>query len=142
MEEHYVNSLIGQHSLFRGDVEVDGLVRIDGDYLGTVKRASRVLVGASGRADAVFHAKVVVIGGAFNGTIYASERIVVLAGAVALGSMYAPRILVEPGAILSCGLSIHGDYHDESSESAMISRGGQKKRTYQHHDAPVPTGKP
>lgn len=142
MDEHFVNSLIGQHSLFRGDVEVDGLVRIDGDYIGTVRRASRVLLGSSGRADAVFHAKVVVIGGAFNGTIHASERIVVLAGAVALGSMYAPRILVEPGAILSCGLSIHGDYHDEDSESAIMSRGVQKKRTYLQHDSPVAAGKP
>jgi len=109
MEEQYVNSLVGNRSIFRGDIEVEGLVRIDGDFVGTVRKAGRVLIGSQGRADATLHAKVVVIGGAFHGSVYASERIILLGSSLVLGNLYAPRILVEQGAILECGLSILGE---------------------------------
>lgn len=109
IEDNYVNSIVGPGSLFSGDLEVAGLVRIDGDYSGVIRKASRVLVGSTGRADAVIHAAVVVVGGAFNGTIRASERVVLLSGSLVLGSVNAPRLLVEPGAMLGCSLGIHQD---------------------------------
>jgi cytoskeletal protein CcmA (bactofilin family) len=106
MAEQFVNSIIGHGSLFRGDIEIDGLVRIDGDYIGNVKKAQRVLVGNQGRADATINADIVVIGGAFHGTIYAHERAVILSTALVVGMVNSPMILVEPGALLSCALCI------------------------------------
>jgi len=108
VEEQYINSIVGNHSLFKGDIDVEGLVRIDGDFAGNIRRANRVLIGSQGRADAKVNAKVVVVGGAFHGSMYASERIILLAGSVVIGSLFSPRILVEPGAILDCALSVTG----------------------------------
>jgi cytoskeletal protein CcmA (bactofilin family) len=65
-EEQYVNSLIGFGSRFKGDIEIDGLFRIDGDFSGSIKTEGKVLVGTHGRADCTVNARVVVIGGVFS----------------------------------------------------------------------------
>ena len=40
-----VNSLIGEGTRFRGDFDLEGLLRIDGDFEGSVRTKGRVLVG-------------------------------------------------------------------------------------------------
>lgn len=107
-EDHYVNSLIGFGSSFRGDIEIDGFFRIDGDFSGSIDTESKVLIGNNGRVDCTIHARVVVIGGAFRGTIYADDKIILLSSALIIGSLYAPRLMAEEGVLLHASLLISG----------------------------------
>lgn len=107
-EEQYVNSLIGFGSRFKGDIEIDGLFRIDGDFSGSVKTEGKVLIGSRGRADCSINARVVVIGGIFRGTVYAQEKIIVLASAVVIGNLYTPRLIAEEGVLINGSLVITG----------------------------------
>ncbi|MGL4524848.1 MAG: bactofilin family protein [Spirochaetia bacterium] len=110
-----VNSVIGEGARFSGDLELEGLVRIDGDFLGTIRHADRVLVGKTGRVKSSIKARVVVVAGAIVGDIYASESLEILSTALVIGNVRAPLILVENGVILHgmCEVMPHSAENEE-----------------------------
>ena len=139
MEEQFVNSIVGHHSFFKGDVELDGLLRIDGDFAGSVKTNGKVLLGSQGRADCTIDARVVVLGGIFKGTVYASDKVVLLASAVVLGNIYAPRLIAEEGVILEGAIMITGQktgtlHPDTIVESSSGFRLFRRRQTVRHRD--------
>lgn len=99
-EEAFVNSIIGEGTRFRGDLDLTGLLRIDGDFSGTVRTTGKVVVGSEGRADCSIEATVTVIGGVFRGDVYCTERIIVLSSATVIGNLYAPRLVAEEGTLI------------------------------------------
>lgn len=107
-EEDFINSIVGPGTFFRGHVELHGLLRIDGDFSGSVRTDGRVIVGKSGRADCAIEAGTVVIGGLFRGEILAYEKVVLLSSCVVLGSVAAPRLIVEEGVLFSGRCRITG----------------------------------
>ena len=108
-EEQYVNSLIGFGSSFKGDIDIDGFFRIDGDFSGSIKTAGKILLGSHGRADCTVSARVVVIGGIFRGTIYAKEKIIILSSALVIGNLYTSRLIAEAGSLINGTLIISGE---------------------------------
>jgi cytoskeletal protein CcmA (bactofilin family) len=117
----FVNSLIGEGSFFHGDITISGLLRIDGDFSGTVKTPGKVFVGRSGRADCAISAASVVVGGIVRGAITASEKVVILSSAVIIGSITSPRLIAEEGVILDGTVHIAGG-GDTSSAAAVSDR--------------------
>ncbi|MCL1817352.1 MAG: polymer-forming cytoskeletal protein [Spirochaetaceae bacterium] len=120
----FVNSLIGEGSFFRGDITVGGLLRIDGDFSGSVKTAGKVFVGRSGRADCSIRAASVVVGGIVRGAIQASEKVVILSSAVIMGSITSPRLIAEEGVILDGVVNISGAPPEPESLPAADDRRG------------------
>jgi cytoskeletal protein CcmA (bactofilin family) len=98
-EDGFVNSIVGEGARFIGDIELDGLLRIDGDYAGAIKKADRVLISKTGRAKSAIKARVVVIGGALIGDVVAKERLTILSTAIVIGNIKAPLISMEKGVI-------------------------------------------
>jgi cytoskeletal protein CcmA (bactofilin family) len=117
-EEGYVNSLVGEGSHFRGHLEVSGLFRIDGDFSGSVKTAGRVLVGRNGRADCEIEAATVVVAGVLRGSVYCSEKLILLSSAMVFGKAFAPRIIAEEGVLLDGEFSIRPEYGQPRVEPA------------------------
>lgn len=95
-----VNSVIGEGAKFSGELELDGLVRIDGDFVGSIRRADKVLVGKSGRVKSSIKARVIIVAGSVVGDIYASEVLELLSTSFVIGNVRAPLMLVESGAVL------------------------------------------
>jgi cytoskeletal protein CcmA (bactofilin family) len=100
-DDSLVNSIVGEGTRFRGHLELNGLLRIDGDFSGSIRTAGKVLIGKNGRADCTVHAETVVIGGALRGNVYATERVIVLSSAVVIGNVFAPRLIAEEGVLLN-----------------------------------------
>ncbi|MDC7225265.1 MAG: polymer-forming cytoskeletal protein [Spirochaetales bacterium] len=123
----FINSLIGEGSFFKGDISLKGLLRIDGDFKGTISEGGKVLVGKSGRAEAIVSAGTVVIGGVLKGNITATEKVVILSTGMVIGNILAPRLLVEDGVILNgtCTVSEVGG----NTESAAFSTVGSSFST-------------
>jgi cytoskeletal protein CcmA (bactofilin family) len=119
----FVNSIVGEGTRFNGELDLNGLLRIDGDFTGTIKTTGKVLVGKNGRAECTINASTVVVGGAVKGNIYSSERVIVLSSGMILGNIYTPRLIVEEGVILDGECIIDVDYRKdsdyESGESAI-----------------------
>lgn len=118
----FINSIVGPGTFFRGHVELNGLLRIDGDFSGSVKTSGRVIVGQAGRADCAIDAGSVVIGGLFRGEIFAQEKVVLLSSSVVIGSITAPRLVVEPGVLVHGSCRISGASQAERGESVLSER--------------------
>ncbi len=101
-----VNSIVGPGTLVKGHIEVSGLLRIDGDFTGSIKTSDRVIIGRGGRADCTIDASTVVIGGAMRGTIYASDKVIALESALILGNVFTPRLIAESGVLLDGAVHI------------------------------------
>lgn len=107
-DDAFVNSIVGEGTHFRGHLELAGLLRIDGDFSGSIRTAGRVLIGRNGRADCTIQAGTVVVGGVLRGTIHSTEKVIVLSSALIIGDIYSPRLIVEEGVILDGAFVIRG----------------------------------
>ncbi len=97
----YINSIVGEGTFLKGDIKTDGLIRIDGGFIGSIKSNSKVLIGKNGRAESVIVADTVVVGGIVKGNIYANDRIIILNSGVVIGNVKAPRLIVEENVLLN-----------------------------------------
>jgi len=97
----YINSIIGEGTRFNGEFDLNGLLRIDGDFCGTVRTEGKVLVGKNGRAECTVYAGTVVVGGVLQGNIFANEKVVILSTGIVLGNIHSPRFIVEEGVIFN-----------------------------------------
>lgn len=117
-----VNSIIGEGTKFRGDFELSGLLRIDGDFEGSIDSEGKVLVGQHGSAITPgIKAKIVIIGGKVDGNIYASEKVTILSTGQLNGNIETPRLIAEEGVFLNGNLKVvHGKnqkpIHDDEEE--------------------------
>lgn len=132
-ESTLVNSIIGAGTFIKGQIDVSGLLRIDGDFSGSIKTAGRVIVGRSGRADCTIDASTVVVGGVFRGTIYATEKVIALETAVIIGNIFAPRLIAESGLVMDGSMHIRG-VQSTGTEGAVSHGGGESSAGgTQHH---------
>ncbi|RKX78888.1 MAG: hypothetical protein DRP87_04965 [Spirochaetes bacterium] len=97
----FINSIVGEGTKFKGDLELNGLLRIDGDYSGTIYTPGKILVGKNGRARCTIKAGTVVVGGVVRGNIFATEKVIVLSTGMIIGNVSTPRLVVEEGVILN-----------------------------------------
>jgi Integral membrane protein CcmA involved in cell shape determination len=124
-----VNSIIGAGSAIDGDIDVDGLLRIDGDVRGSVRATGKVVVGAAGRVEAPIRAKSAIIGGIVKGDVYVSERLRVLSGGVVIGNVFAPRFEAEDGTLVHGDVAVTGRPEAADEDLAAFVRGhGDAKR--------------
>lgn len=107
-ESTLVNSIVGSGTFFKGQIDVSGLLRVDGDFSGSLKTSGRVIIGRTGRADCTIDAATVVIGGVFRGTIYATEKVIALDSAIIIGNVFAPRLIAESGVVIDGSMHIRG----------------------------------
>ncbi len=96
-EDNIVNSIIGAGSEFKGEFKINGLLRIDGKFQGTIDTHGKVLVGQSGDATTDIKAKLVVVGGKVSGNIYATERVILLSTGDIKGNIITPSLVMEEG---------------------------------------------
>jgi len=95
-----INSLVGDGTSFKGDLVLNGLLRIDGDFSGTIRTPGKVLIGKKGRVESTIIAGSVVIGGVVKGNIVATEKVVILSSGLFIGNVTAPRLIIEDGVIM------------------------------------------
>ncbi|MEW5817484.1 MAG: polymer-forming cytoskeletal protein [Spirochaetota bacterium] len=113
----FINSIVGEGTKFRGELELNGLLRIDGDFSGTITTTGKVLVGKNGRAECTIKAGTVVVGGIVKGNIFSRQKVIVLSTGMIIGNVSAPRLIVEEGVVLdgSCSVS-----NNESHTNTII----------------------
>ncbi len=96
----FINTLVGLGSSVKGDTSVHGYFRVDGDYHGAVTTDGRIFVSPTGRVKGTLTGRDIVIGGVVKGDLFASERITLLATALVIGNLFAPRIQMERGVLV------------------------------------------
>jgi cytoskeletal protein CcmA (bactofilin family) len=91
-------SIIASDMAVIGDLETEGVVRIEGRVKGNVKVGSQILVTQGATIEGDLHTQEAVIAGTVTGAIHASDRVELQATAVVAGDIYTARIAIVEGA--------------------------------------------
>ncbi len=127
----FINSIVGEGTTFRGELVLAGLLRIDGDFSGSITTAGKVLVGKNGRAECTIKAGTVVVGGVVRGNIVSAEKVMVLSTGMVIGNISTPRLVVEEGVVLNGSCLV-------SREAAVVRETSREGTTPRHADRAVP----
>ena len=91
-------SIIASDMTVIGDLETEGVVRIEGRVKGTVRVGAQVRVATGAVIEGDLHTQEAVIAGQVSGGIRASDRVELQGSAVVAGDIHTPRIAIVEGA--------------------------------------------
>lgn len=90
--------IIGQETVFRGELTSKGTVRIDGDFEGNIS-ADCLIIGESGMLTGDVVVKDLNVGGKLIGNVRASGTVEIQPKGEVNGDIYAARLAVSEGAV-------------------------------------------
>jgi cytoskeletal protein CcmA (bactofilin family) len=112
-------SIIASDMTVVGDLETEGVVRIEGRVRGAVRVGQQVLVAAGAVIEGDLHTQEAVIAGQVSGAIFAKDRVELQASAVVAGDILTPRIAIVEGARVSGEVKM--DMEQTASSAALDS---------------------
>jgi cytoskeletal protein CcmA (bactofilin family) len=101
-------SIIASDMTVVGDLETEGMVRIEGRVKGTVRVGQQVLVATGAVIEGDLHTQEAVIAGQVSGGIHAKDRVELQATAVVSGDILTPRIAIVEGARVTGEVKMNG----------------------------------
>ena len=99
---------VGPTANFSGDLECDGIVKIDGVFQGSIKTVSNVIISEKGRVDADIEANNVSVSGQTKGSIVAKGRLEILSTGRVWADVTVSSFLLDDGGKLHGGLKMFG----------------------------------
>ena len=102
-------SIVAHDLIVTGDLEAEGVVKVEGKVKGTIRAGSQILVAPGSLVEGDLHTKECVFGGQVKGTIRASERVELQASAVIEGDIMTQRIAIIEGARVSGEVRMDGE---------------------------------
>jgi len=114
-----IDSLIGSATRIEGNVFFGGGLRIDGTVRGNVcalpEQPGTIVLSEHARIDGETQAAHIVVNGAINGPVHASETLELQAGARVKGDVHYKSIEIHQGAIIEGKLV----YHDSADVKSV-----------------------
>jgi cytoskeletal protein CcmA (bactofilin family) len=115
-----VDTVIGQGAEFRGNVNVEGAIVVDGRVDGNVTASERITLGVHAAVCGNLQAPEIIVGGKVDGNVHATVRAELLLSAVVDGDLRTPSLSMHPGALLSGKVSM--DAAADSVDSKLIRK--------------------
>lgn len=94
-------SLLDSQLSMTGDLETAGSLRIDGELTGSIRRADTVVIGVGARMTGDISAREVIVGGAIDGNVRATDRVELQPTAIVNGSITTQVVLVQEGGVVN-----------------------------------------
>jgi cytoskeletal protein CcmA (bactofilin family) len=92
-----LNSILGQGCKVKGEIELKGTIRVDGEFEGKIECPDTLIVGKSGVVKANVNVKNAVIGGKIIGNINATNKIELQTGSHVEGDIATTRLVIDEG---------------------------------------------
>jgi len=99
---------VGPTANIKGDLECDGVVKIDGIFQGSIRTVSNVIVSEKARVDAHIEALNVSVSGQAKGSITAKGRLEILSTGRVWADVTVSSFLLDDGGKLHGGLKMFG----------------------------------
>lgn len=90
-------SIIGAGMTIIGDVETDGVVKVEGRVKGSVRAAQQILLAPGGMVEGNLETREAIIGGEVRGTVRAEDRVEIQASSMIQGDIITARIAILEG---------------------------------------------
>ena len=94
-------SIVAKDMTITGDLDTEGVVKVEGRVNGSIRAAAQVLVSPGAIVQGDVHTREAVVAGEVHGSIHASERVELQASAAVVGDVMTPRIAILEGGRLS-----------------------------------------
>ena len=94
-------SVLGPSLKFKGDLVADEDLVVQGQIEGTILHTRSLTIGAQGRMQGDIKARRITVEGTVDGDLYALESVVLRAGAIVRGNVFANKVSVAEGARFS-----------------------------------------
>ncbi len=91
-------TFLGKGVDFKGVVNFDGTIRIDGRLEGEIHTTGTLIVGEYAVIKGIISAGILMTSGKINGTVTATNKIQILKPGVLIGDIRTPAISIEDGA--------------------------------------------
>ena len=100
MAKDEINAFLGVGTTYRGRLDFTGSVRVDGVFEGEVESEGTLVVGREAQVSGAVRVGELILGGSLEGEVQATKRAVLHKSARFKGTLNAPSLSVEEGAII------------------------------------------
>lgn len=101
-----LNGFLDRGSAFRGELEFEDTLRVDGRFNGKITSKNELIVGETAHVEGEVHVGRIAISGTVEGTLIADEKIEIHRTGKVYGNIQTPTLVVEEGAILQGDISM------------------------------------
>ena len=103
-----LNGFLDKGSSFKGELEFDDTMRIDGKFNGSITSKNELIVGESANIEGDIHVGRIAISGTVIGRIVADQRVEIHRNGKVYSDIDTPALIIEEGAIFQ-GNCVMGD---------------------------------
>lgn len=103
-----LNGFLDRGSSFKGELEFEDTMRIDGRFNGKIISKNELIVGESAHIDGDLHVGRIAISGTVVGRIVATQRVEIHRNGKVYSDIDTPSLIIEEGAIFQ-GNCVMGD---------------------------------
>ena len=122
-----LNSILGQGCKVKGEIELQGTMRIDGQFDGSIKCPETLIIGKSGVVKADVNVKNAIIGGKIIGNIAATNKIELQTGSHVEGDIETTRLVIDEGVFFEGNCKMGGKSTETKAEKSWSSKPEQPK---------------
>lgn len=106
-------SIVAKDLTISGDLQAEGVIRVEGRVIGNVHAGDQVLISEGGIVEGDIVTREAIIGGRVHGCIMAEERAELQASSVVHGDITTRRLLVQEGGQVNGTVKMEGVVSDE-----------------------------
>lgn len=118
-----INTLIGNGSFIKGNLRINGFIRIDGDIDGDIDTDGAVIISERAKIRGNLTAKSAIVGGIILGDISVAEGVKLLSSSSVIGNIIAKKVQMEEDVIFQghC-ISIADEERFEESKKYFLQQ--------------------
>lgn len=116
-------SILAPGCKFKGEVDVQGTLRIEGEFEGAIRNPENLIVGKTGVVKAEIVAKNATIGGRVLGNVTAENKIELQSGSHLEGDIRTRRLVIDEGVFFEGNCSMGNRGAVPEPRAAMASAG-------------------
>ena len=115
-----LNGFLDRGSSFKGEMEFEDTMRIDGKFNGKIVSKNELIVGESAHIEGDLHVGRVAISGTVIGKIVADQRVEIHRNGKVYSDIETPALIIEEGAIFQGNCQM-GDNRDRKGNVTNIA---------------------
>ena len=119
-----IETIVGPNAHFRGDIQSDGGVRVEGIFEGNIDITGNLVIGEGAKLIAEINANNISISGAVKGNI-SGNRVEILETGRVWGDLTINSLLLNEGAYLRGQTTMHGDIEPPMIEPPKPQRAAE-----------------
>ncbi|MBW1709140.1 MAG: polymer-forming cytoskeletal protein [Deltaproteobacteria bacterium] len=128
-----ISAFIGLGTEFQGQLNFDGVVRLDGRFSGEIYSTGTLIIGETAHVSAEINVDTVIISGEVHGNVRAKNRVEFHAPAKLYGNIFSPVLTIDEGVIFegNCEMAEVIEGEDADKTITLISKEGEVRADHE-----------